>query len=146
MALRRSGRKGAEAAAEGRECCREGAARAWGQESCPSSEAVQRRARPAASGWIARPCVSGPSGPDLSPRYLQQRPLWSSAHAAPGVSGPSLHTCNIEVILNEGLGVTFNVYLYQLSQQVDGSSKNKHEIAQYSFGKHSSFGSEVNSR
>lgn len=96
MALRCSGRRGAEAAAEGRECCRAGAARAWGQESGSSSEAVRRRARPAVSGWTAGPCVSGPSCPRLSPRYLQQRPVWSSAHAVPGVSGPSLHTCNIK--------------------------------------------------
>lgn len=130
MAPRCSGRKGAEAAAEGRECGREGAARAWGQESRSSSEAVRRRARPAVSGWTAGPCVSGPSCPELSRRDLQQRPVWSSARAAPGASGPSLHTCKIEVILNEGLGVTFNVYVYQLSQQVSGSSKKKHEMAQ----------------
>lgn len=95
MALRCSGRKGAEAAAEGRECCREGAARAWGQESCCSSEAVQRRAHPAVSGWTVGPCVSGPSRPDLSPWYLQHRPVWSSAHGVPGVFGPCLHTCKI---------------------------------------------------
>lgn len=95
MAPRCSGRKGAGAAAEGRGCRRVGAARAWGREPRSPSGAVRRRARPAVSGWRAGPCVSGPWGPHLSPRCLRKRPVWSSARAVPGVSGPSLHTCEV---------------------------------------------------
>lgn len=62
MALRCSGMKGAGAAAEGKARCRGGAARASvpSPGSCSSSGAVRRRARPAASGWTAGLCVSGP--------------------------------------------------------------------------------------
>lgn len=101
MALRCSGMKGAEAAAEGQPRCRGGAARAWAQGSSSSSGAVQRRARPATAGWRAGPCVSGPvHGPLECSRSslcgLQQRPAWSVGHGAPGVFLPSPHTCRVQ--------------------------------------------------
>lgn len=101
MALRCAGMKGAGAAAEGQLRCRGGAARVWARGSSPSSGAVQRRAGPAAAGWTAGPCVSGPvrgpsrgsHSPLCGPR---QRPTWSFGRGVPGVFGPSPHTCSTE--------------------------------------------------
>lgn len=91
---RRSGMKDAEAAAGGRPRCRGEAARASARGSCSSFGARRRRAHPAASGWTAGPCVSGPAG---CLRSLQHEPrqklIWSSARGAPGVFWPSPHTC-----------------------------------------------------
>lgn len=104
MALRCSGMKGAEAGAVGKARCRGGAARAWVQGSYSSSGAVQRRARPGASGWTAGPCVSGPVrclvGCSCSPLWgLQQRSTSSFGRAVPSVFLTSPHTCRVQTSL-----------------------------------------------
>lgn len=91
---RRSGMKDAEAAAGGRPRCRGEAARASARGSCSSFGARRRGAHPAASGWTAGPCVSGPAGCLRSLLHGPwQKLIWSSARGAPGVFLPSPHTC-----------------------------------------------------
>lgn len=96
--LRCSGMRGAGAAAAGQPRCRGGAGRAWEQGSSSSSGAEQRRARPAAAGWIAGPSVSEPAhGSSQEALWgLQLRPAWSFAHDVPGAFLPSPHTCRIK--------------------------------------------------
>lgn len=101
MVLRCAGMRGAEAAAEGQPRCRGGAARAWVEGSSSSFGAVRRRARPAAAGWTAGPCVSGCACRSSWFSHLvlwgpQLRPTWSFGRGVPGVFLPSLRTCRVQ--------------------------------------------------